>query len=398
MKKFKGIFCIILTALFVLQFAACKKDSKPENNKEKNADEVSEETIDYNEEWVLSPSIQAQKIYSLPLVDFNENTNHYDVTFGDAYVIEKDGKYGLIDSNGKVVVSPDLDKLVTCSCYKGYIGTKQEGEYYTATYHISPISFTKNWANEHTCEGFSGYKYVWEDTSSYTGSMYTSSISSYSVSLRPYLPETVEIMSNGQSTGKYSLANSGSLVTTKDYTAAGIFTGGIAAMQKNGKWGYIDSTGKEVIPFEYDAVEGYNALNKETNTPYECSEGYVTVVKGGKYGIFTADGEMVVPCQYTYLTTVHNGRAFASKDGQSWGILCIDEKVSKGIASNDESETESTTESTTENAYNSYTTASYTTTTTGSYTASSTTAASTEATSAAEQNTSASQASSDDTP
>lgn len=391
MKKFKSILCVLLTAVFVLQFAACKKNNKPEEKKETEPEEVTEETIDYTENWILSPSIQAQRIYSLPIVDFNETTNHYDVSFGQAYVIEKDGKYGLIDSNGKIVVSPDLDTLITCPCYEGYIATKKEGEYYTATYHIGS-SFLKNWASEHTCDGFSGYKYIWDDDSSSTGSMYSSSVSSYSVNLKPYLPETVEIMSGGKTTGKFALANSGSLVSAKDFTAAGVFTGGIAAMQKNGKWGYIDSTGKEIIPFEYDAIEGYNALNGDSDTPFECSEGYVTVLKGGKYGIFTADGEMVIPCQYEYLTTVHDGRAYASKDGQSWGILCIDEKVSKGIEPDDEAEEETTTSAaSTTTAYNSYTTAS---TTAYSYTTSTTTASTTTAASTT-QSTSASQTSSD---
>ncbi|WP_197739841.1 WG repeat-containing protein [Pedobacter sp. BS3] len=30
------------------------------------------------------------------------------------------------------------------------------------------------------------------------------------------------------------------------------FSGGLAPVKLNGKWGYVDTTGKEVIPFIYD--------------------------------------------------------------------------------------------------------------------------------------------------
>ena len=73
-------------------------------------------------------------------------------------------------------------------------------------------------------------------------------------------------------------------------------------------------------------------LNELKDTPYESSEGFVTVCKDGKYGILKSDGTEVVPCRFNSLTTVHNGRAFASENGTDWGILCVDKKISEGIA------------------------------------------------------------------
>ena len=36
------------------------------------------------------------------------------------------------------------------------------------------------------------------------------------------------------------------------YEDASAFYEGLAAVKQNGKWGYIDETGKTVIPFQYD--------------------------------------------------------------------------------------------------------------------------------------------------
>lgn len=42
------------------------------------------------------------------------------------------------------------------------------------------------------------------------------------------------------------------------YEDAGSFNEGLAAVKENGKWGYIDETGKTVIPFQYDLALAFN--------------------------------------------------------------------------------------------------------------------------------------------
>lgn len=367
MNIIKRIICLLCVAVIVFQFSSCK--SKNTAATEETTQVVkTNNTADYTENWVLSPTINAQSIFSLPITTFNENTNHYDVSFGENYVIEKDGKFGIIDSNGVIVIDPEFDTITTCLCYNGYIATIKEGEYYTTTYHINSAN-QKLWTYEHTCTGFNGKCYRWNNSSSSVQSIYTSGETSYSVNLTPYLPETMQVSDGSALTDKFAFVVSGKKINTTDYTGAGVFTGGVAAVKDaNGKWGYVDSTGKTVLPFEFSAVEGYNALKYNVSTPFECSEGYLTVCKNGKYGIYTADGDLVVPCQYTCLSTVHNGRAYASTDGNTWGILCVDEKISNGIKPDENMSTTTATEYyTTAGSTEYYTTAStspYNTTTT----------------------------------
>ncbi|ABP65847.1 KWG Leptospira repeat protein [Caldicellulosiruptor saccharolyticus DSM 8903] len=50
------------------------------------------------------------------------------------------------------------------------------------------------------------------------------------------------------------------------------FHEGFAAVEKGGKWGFVDKTGKEVVPLIYESVR-------------EFSEGFAWVKKDGKWGI-----------------------------------------------------------------------------------------------------------------
>lgn len=54
------------------------------------------------------------------------------------------------------------------------------------------------------------------------------------------------------------------------YEDASLFSDGLAAVKKDGKWGYIDTEGKTVIPFQYDLAyefnEGYAIVGKLVNT------------------------------------------------------------------------------------------------------------------------------------
>lgn len=317
MKCIKSVFALLLCLLLVLGLCACG-DKNKESGKDKTD---SAQKIEYKEMWVVEPSIEADNIFSLPLCRFNDKTNHYDITFGDCYVIEKEGKFGFINSNGEIVVEPEYDTIETCPCTDGYIATIKPENSYRTTYVIDN-SLEAIWSYPHKCEGFSGYTYQWNsalemvviqsgDTQADGGNV---------------IPEAVKLDS-----GKYAVVSQDKIQGSADYDAAGIFTGGVVAMSKGGKWGYLNAKGEEVIPFEYNAIEGYSALNNGA-TPYECSEGYITVFKGDKFGVFKADGTQVVPCQYNKLTTVHDGRIFASNDGGVWGILLIDEQVSNGIA------------------------------------------------------------------
>ena len=87
--------------------------------------------------------------------------------------------------------------------------------------------------------------------------------------------------------GKYGFINEeGEEVIPPKYDEAYPFRKGLAAVELNGKSGWINPEGTVVIPLKYD-----NAGN--------FSEGLAEVKLNGKWGLVNTKGEEVVPPEYT---------------------------------------------------------------------------------------------------
>jgi hypothetical protein len=71
------------------------------------------------------------------------------------------------------------------------------------------------------------------------------------------------------------------------YDHAMSFNEGLAAVKLNRKWGYIDRTEKEIIPFKYDYTFGFE-------------EGLAVVELDGKWGYIDTTGKEVLPLKYDF--------------------------------------------------------------------------------------------------
>lgn len=60
---------------------------------------------------------------------------------------------------------------------------------------------------------------------------------------------------------------------------------GLAGAETNGKWGFIDATGKFVIPPQFELASWF-------------SEGLAAVRLNGKWGFIDASGRFVIPAQF----------------------------------------------------------------------------------------------------
>ncbi len=86
--------------------------------------------------------------------------------------------------------------------------------------------------------------------------------------------------------GKWGFVDkSGKEVVPCRYDEVRYFLYGLAAVQLGGKWGFVDKSGKEVVPCRYDEVRDF-------------LEGLAAVQLGGKWGFVDKSGKEVVPCQY----------------------------------------------------------------------------------------------------
>jgi hypothetical protein len=87
------------------------------------------------------------------------------------------------------------------------------------------------------------------------------------------------------------------------YDYAGDFSEGLAQVKLGLKWGFIDKTGKEVIPLKYDSAKWF-------------SEGLAKVELGGKRGFIDKTGKEVIPLKYYVAMWFSEGLAKAELGGK----------------------------------------------------------------------------------
>ena len=87
----------------------------------------------------------------------------------------------------------------------------------------------------------------------------------------------------------------GNVITKNDYnTISYTYYKGLLKVTNDSLIGYIDSTGKEVIPCFYHQI-----IFSKINYPY-FPEGVVHVKRFNKHGIITSKGKVIVPCEYDW--------------------------------------------------------------------------------------------------
>ena len=104
------------------------------------------------------------------------------------------------------------------------------------------------------------------------------------------------------------------------YDLAWEFSEGLAAVCLNDKLGYIDKSGKEVIPFIYDQTgdyyERFYELPDEHDRPWAFSDGLVKVESDGKPSYIDKEGKQVIPIKYDDARSFSEGLAAVGLDGR----------------------------------------------------------------------------------
>ena len=134
---------------------------------------------------------------------------------------------------------------------------------------------------------------------------------------------------------KYGAIKGDSIIVDFDYDNATDFQDDIAAFSKDGKWGYIDSQGNVIIPFEYDGdftyeyeyntSAPYGTSQIEEKTAYLPSEGFIALNKGNDAGYFDINGKEIIPIgTFSEARPVHDGKAWVKdKTTGLWGVIDI---------------------------------------------------------------------------
>ena len=93
-----------------------------------------------------------------------------------------------------------------------------------------------------------------------------------------------------------------------------LFHEGLARVRKNNLYGYIDKTGKEIIPCQYDNAELFSEGLARVEKRKYC--GYIDKT----YGYIDKTGKEVIPFQYGGANSFYEGLALVEKD-YFWGYI-----------------------------------------------------------------------------
>jgi hypothetical protein len=111
--------------------------------------------------------------------------------------------------------------------------------------------------------------------------------------------------------GKWGFEDrSGNEVIPPEYEEAFNFKEDLCCVMKDEKYGFIDRKGVIVIPFEYDLASSF-------------SEGYACVFRGDKCAYIDKENNLITPFIYDAGTAVENNQSRVKKDDK-WGELHMD--------------------------------------------------------------------------
>ena len=100
---------------------------------------------------------------------------------------------------------------------------------------------------------------------------------------------------------KYGFKKDGVIVIPAEYDDAWYFSEGVAAVERDCMWGYIDTAGNTVVPFRFDFARPF-------------IEGLARVEIANKWGYIDHAGNEVVPIIYDYVGDVRDGLAIVEFD------------------------------------------------------------------------------------
>lgn len=380
-KLMNKIFCSALTAVVAgAMLTGCAMpwekgadDDVAPGGYSYTADSNSEQKQAYR--WLIEPTINADNIISFDGSQVDPN-NEKNTAYANYSVIRQNGKYGIIDYSGNMVVPAEYDDYYTCWCGEVTlfniinekndeyeycsIDSSNQVVYYAAEHHDSSPRYYWN-SNEE--------KIYVKDADEEQGEEYTGKKAVV------VCEADVKKSDNGfydispVSEPLYGLAKKDKLILDMQYTdfyapaykGAGLTC--IAFENDEGKWGYVGSDGKTIIDFKCDGdMSAYcgKVIDDELAVhPYLFTDDYLPVSIDSSYGYYDIDGNCIVkPGEFDQARPAHNGKAWVMKSGK-WGVIAFGDAPVE-----EDSSEEETTTTTTTTSYITTTTTSKTTTTT----------------------------------
>lgn len=215
--------------------------------------------------------------------------------------VSQGDKYGLIDVNGDEIVKPEYNSISTDGYYS------QDTKYDSAGYIISVK----------TDEGYR-YGYINSEGKQVLDTIYTN------LKRITEIKEDENVYLIAYKNGLAGLLRNGQTIIDNDYENIEYdSTNNILSLQKNAKQGVYDLSGNMILPIQYDSIEfmgiyinaiqngerlvfdisgtiqdsnGYKSMQPVGDNKY-----YITIDRNNNYGVLDANKNILIPSEYSYI-------------------------------------------------------------------------------------------------
>lgn len=236
--------------------------------------------------------------------------------FSDGYAaVERDGQWGYIDKNGKVVIDYTFREVGSFHCGRamarsgsayGYIDVL--GNFAVSTRWRKAGDFSEDLAFATSDEYEKDRHYIINKVGEKVATLGSS------VKGDIFSEGFAAVVEDGKT--YYYMNASGRSAFQNVYLDAKAFSNGLAAVRTAEGWGYINTLGSSAIPAQFAAADAF--------TP----EGLAAVqdARSGKWGYINAKGQMTIAAEYDTAQPFSQGYAIASK-GTEYYLVDTDGKA-----------------------------------------------------------------------
>ncbi len=267
---------------------------------------------------------------------------------------KKDGKYGIIDFNGKMLTKPLYDGIYSVKYKEGEILAKKDGKFGVINNKgkvLIPFEYDEIEADRYYSDGYqkSGYIVKVKTTDGYK---YGYINSKWKKLLKTEYTSLSRILDIDDKEGIYLIASyNGQYGVIKnkkeevDFEYQSISYNKdteLLAVQRGENYGVINMQGENVIPVGYRAIRFngiyicargidkdtyYDMSGKELENDYigkrkiDEADCYITTKKDNSYGIEDSEGNILTPNEYVYIDYAFDKYFAAYKENEGLGII-----------------------------------------------------------------------------
>lgn len=314
--------------------------TKIEETQTSNQQKIYEDGGKYS--WFKQPIYEFDDVE--PVVDYKEYIRRK-IVYCDAFKVKKDGKYGLVDVNGELKIDHVYEYIYGginkgIPCYWANKNNNDNQDEIMCIDFLNYNIFKKEyscWPREYPYWDLDRNKTVIQEIGegAYYNLINIDDSDVRLVELAKYIAASTYYENDRfpwercVGIGQFALCKDNKLITNEVYTSATDLVDNCVAFEKDGKWGYLNEKGEQILPFEFDVAYGnlirYGTDEKEEEAkyPFICTEGVIAAFKDGQCGYYDNQGNVIVEMGiFEDITPVKDGKAFVKKDGK-WGIIKI---------------------------------------------------------------------------